>query len=63
MAQTAVDSSTPSRESKRRSRAVMSAERIQTVLASHGGNVSAAARDLGIGRTTLWRRMKNAAKQ
>lgn len=34
---------------------------IETVINRHGGNQSAAARSLGISRTTLWRMMKNAS--
>ncbi|MGB6055629.1 MAG: helix-turn-helix domain-containing protein, partial [Burkholderiaceae bacterium] len=33
-------------------------ESIEQVLARFGGNREAAARHLGISRTTLWRRMK-----
>jgi PAS domain S-box-containing protein len=33
-------------------------ERIKAVLAMHGGNRSRAARELGIDRTTLWRKLK-----
>ena len=34
------------------------AERIRTALEKHGGSRPTAASDLGISRTTLWRKMK-----
>ena len=33
-------------------------EHIRRVLAHHGGNATAAARQLGISRTTLWRKLR-----
>ena len=36
---------------------------IETVIDRHGGNQSAAARQLGISRTTLWRMMRNAQER
>jgi transcriptional regulator with PAS, ATPase and Fis domain len=33
---------------------------IQAALARHGGNRGAAARDLGIHKTTLWRKLRRA---
>ncbi len=36
----------------------MEAEHIRRVLARHGGNATAAARQLGVSRTTLWRKLR-----
>ena len=40
------------------SRAPVTREAVLQALARHGGNRAAASRELGIGRTTLWRLMK-----
>lgn len=39
----------------------LSQSAVQSALSNNGGNVSAAAQELGIGRTTLWRLMKRLA--
>jgi transcriptional regulator with PAS, ATPase and Fis domain len=36
---------------------------VEEVIRKHGGNQSAAARQLGISRTTLWRMMKDQGER
>ncbi len=44
--------------SSRRREGVPAKQRLLSILETHGWNRTAVAKDLGIGRTTLWRRMK-----